>query len=148
MATKKKHQDLLKKYYEDLESLTPEECARLHQFANDQKKEMEQLVKVMTDMLLNTFQRDFPKIVNLRTASIIEGTGRSPKSITWDEIEENKLPVPQDIFLACSHLSMTALKEQQPTIATKLERTKWFQNNKTKTSPYIKWSEPIRKISK
>lgn len=148
MATKKKPQDLLKKYYEDLESLTPEECALLHQFANDKKKEMEQVVKVMTDMLLNTFNGDFPKIANLRTSSIVEGSDRAPKSITWSEVEENKLPIPQNIFLECSYLSITALKEQQPAMATKLERTKWFQANKTKTSPYIKWSEPIRKILK
>ena len=148
MATKRKPTELLKQYYEDLESLTPEECARLHQYASDQKKEMEAIVKVMGDMLLNVYARDFPKIINLRTASITEGSSRAPKAITWAEIAENELPITEDVFKDCAHLNVPLLRELYPAKAAKLERTEWFQSNKTTTAAYIKWSEPIRKISK
>ena len=144
----KKPQELLKEYYKDLESLTPEECARLHQYASDTKKEMEKISKVMTDMLLNVYSGNFPKIVNLRTASVVKGSDRAPKAITWDEVLQNELPIEKDMFLRTSHLNMKELRETSPVTAAKMERHPWYQSNKTPTSDYIKWSDPIRKIEK
>lgn len=144
----KKPQELLKEYYKDLESLTPEECARLHQYASDTKKEMEKISKVMTDMLLNVYSGNFPKIVNLRTASVVKGSDRAPKAISWQEVITNELPIDKDTFLAASHLNMKELRAVSAVTAAKMERSSWYQENKTPTSDYIKWSDPIRKIEK
>lgn len=148
MATKRRVPELLKQYYEDMESLTPEECARLHQYASDEKKEMEQIAKVMTDMLLNVYSRDFPKIVNLRTAGITEGSERAPKDISWQEVTDNKLPIDKETFLNCSVIKLDLLRTAYPTKAVKLERSKWFMEHKTTTAAYIKWSAPIKRVVK
>jgi len=145
---KKKITELLKIYSEDLESLTPEECAQLHQYAGDQEKLGKELKKVMTEMLLVVHAEQFPRRVNLRTATIIPGSERAPSSILWEEIVENEIPIDQETFLQCAGLSMTNLREVSPVKAAMLERTQWYSDNKTETSPYIKWSKPIKKIAK
>ena len=144
----KKVQTLLKKYYEDLESLTPEDCALLHQYANDQEKECKKIAKVMTDLLLNCHLDEFPRVVNLRTASIVPGSTRAPSGITWDEIMANKLPIDKDTFMDVSVVKISLLQETYPAKFAKLEQNSWYQEAKTTSSGYIKWSAPIRKISK
>lgn len=144
----KKVSTLLKKYYSDLESLTPEECAQLHQYANDQKKEMDKVGKVMTDLLLNTYPNEFPRIVNLRTATVVPGAERAPSGITWEEIQENKLPIPRDVFLAVAVVKISLLKDLYPAKFAKLEKEEWYQGSKTTSASYIQWSAPIRKIQK
>lgn len=145
--SKKKITELLKIYSENLELLTPEECARLHQYASDQEKLGKEVKKVMTDMLLNVHQV-FPTTINMRKAVIVDGSERAPSNITWDEIHENELPITKEVFLTCAGLNMTALKENFPAKAAVFEKTSWYQSNKTITSAYIKWSKPVKKIVK
>ena len=145
---KRKISELLKIYSEDLESLTPEECAQLHQYAGDQEKLGKELKKVMNEMLLVVHAEQFPRKVNLRTATIIPGSERAPSSILWEEIVENEIPIDEETFLRCAGLSMTVLREESPVKAAMLERSDWYKANKTTTASYIKWSKPLRKVVK
>jgi hypothetical protein len=107
-----------------------------------------ELKKVMNEMLLVVHAEQFPRKVNLRTATIIPGSERAPSSILWEEIVENEIPIDEETFLRCAGLSMTVLREESPVKAAMLERSDWYKANKTTTASYIKWSKPLRKVVK
>jgi hypothetical protein len=140
--------ELLKIYSADLELLTSEECARLHQHASDQEKLYGEMRKVMYDLLINEHSCNFPKLLGGRTATINTGAKKAPSNITWSEISLNNLPIDKPIFMECATMKVTTLKEQYPATYKKLSQSEWFAENTSYSSGYITWSKPIKKIEK
>lgn len=146
--SKKSIASLLKTYSENLDYLTPEECALLHQHATDQLKLFEEVKKVTYDLLINKFGTSFPKVLNGRTASINVGKTRAPSSITWAEVLTYDLPIEGEVFSDCAVLKMELLKKEHPSVYKKLTAHEWFINQSTESSGFISWSKPIKKIEK
>lgn len=140
--------ELLKIYSADLELLTSEECARLHQHASDQEKLFGEMKKVMYDLLINEHSGNFPKVINGRSASIATGANKRPTNITWSEIYTNELPVDKATFTDCAVLKLDMLQKDYPATYKKLSMSQWFRDNSTTSSGYISWSKPIKKIEK
>ena len=140
--------ELLKIYSEDLELLTPEDCARLHQYASDQEKLGKKIKEVMSSVLLNEMEEQFPRIVKGRKATVVEGTKRGPSKISWEEIRDNKLPISKEVFETVATVSSSDLRKISPVTMCKLESHEWYKNNSTETSSYIKWSAEAKKVSK
>ena len=143
---KRKISELLKIYSEGLESLTPEECVRLHQYASDQEKLAKKVKSVMSDILLNELAEEFPRVVNNRKATVVEGSERGPSGITLQEIRENKLPITETVFKTAATLSLTELRKISPSTMAKLEADTWYQEQTTRTASYIKWSAAPKKV--